>query len=210
MLAWRLRFPVAALLLGCAAALAVAQLRPPPPPQVAVVVAARPLSPGAPLTADDVRVAHVPPGLATEGSHARADAVVGRALVVAVPAGLSVVDALLHDDRLAGAGPEGTVVVPVRLADPGVAALLRPGDRVDLFAAATSSSGAPVAQRLAERAVVLPLPPPRGGGDAPGGLLGAPADDGAGSLTLVAVPPGQAPGLTGASAWAGISAVLVE
>jgi Flp pilus assembly protein CpaB len=211
-LVWRSRFLLAAVLLGCAAALAVAQLRPAPPPQVAVVVAARPLSAGVALAPADVRVVHVAAGTAAEGVHAEPHAVLGRTPLVAVPTGLSIVDALLADDRLAGSGPPGTVVVPVRLADPGVADLLRPGDRVDLFAAATSGTGGPASQRLAERAVVLPHPAPdERAQDAASGLLGgAPTDDGAGTLTLVAVSPEQAAALAGASAWAGITAVLVE
>ncbi len=209
---WRLRFPFAAALLGCAVALAVAEVRPPPPVRVAVVVAARALEAGVPLTADDVRVARLPPEAAADGTHASTDAVLGRAPVLGLPAGLPVADALLHDDDLVTAGPPGTVVVPVRLADPGVAALLRPGDHVDLFAAATTGAGAPVADRLASRALVLPQPASDpGSGDDGGGLLGGPAGGSeAGPLTLVAVPAADASALAGASAWAGISAVLVE
>ncbi|WNB85106.1 SAF domain-containing protein [Cellulomonas sp. ATA003] len=209
---WRVRFGVAALLLGCAAALVVAELRPAAPPQVAIVVAARALEPGVPLAAADLRVAHVPPGSAPDGAHPAADAVLGQSVVLPLPRGVPVVDALLHDDRLTTAGPPGTVVVPVRLADPGVAALLRPGDHVDLFAATTTGTGAPVAERLAVRALVLPHPAPAAGhDDTPGGLLGAPVTGSSdGPLTLVAVPAAEAAGLAGASAWAGISAVLVE
>jgi Flp pilus assembly protein CpaB len=204
---WRARLPVAAVLLGCAVALALADLRPAPPPRTPVVVTARALDAGAVLEAGDLAIARVPPDAVPDGAHADPDAVAGRVVVVAVPAGLPVVDALLRDDRLAAAAPPGTVVVPLRLADPGVADLLRPGDRVDLFAAATSATGEPVAQRLAERALVLPHPvsaPP----DTPG-LLGPAAEDG-GRLTLVAVAPADAAALAGAAGWAGISAVVVE
>jgi len=207
-LLWRARLPFAATMLGCAVALGLADLRPPPPPRTAVVVTAHALDAGTALTDADVDVVHLPPDAVADGAHREPGAVVGRALVVAVPAGLPVVDALLRDDRLASAGPPGTVVVPVRLADPGVADLLRPGDRVDLLAAATSSTGTPVAEVLARRALVLPHPAPSDGPD-PGGLLGsAPTDTG--TLTLVAVDPAQAPALAGAAAWAGISAVVVE
>lgn len=207
-LLWRARLPFAATMLGCAVALGLADLRPEPPPRVAVVVAARALDAGTPLAAADVTVVDVPPDAVADGAHRDPRDVVGRAVVVAVPPGLPVVDALLRDDRLSSAGPPGTVVVPVRLADPGVADLLRPGDRVDLFAAATSASGAPVAERLAARALVLPHPEqPAGEGSA--GLLGTPTTD-TGTLTLVAVAPEHAAALAGASAWAGIAAVVVE
>ncbi len=205
---WRARLPFAATMVGCAAALALADLRPSPPPRTPVVVAARALEAGTPLASGDLVIARLPPDAVADGAHADPDAVVGRAVVVAVPAGLPVVDALLRDDRLASSGPPGTVVVPVRLADPGVADLLRAGDRVDLFATATSATGAPVAERLAERALVLPHPAPPAGPPT-GGLLGPATADG-GRLTLVAVAPAQAAALAGASAWAGISAVVVE
>lgn len=205
---WRARLPVAAILVGCAAVLALADLRPAPPPRTPVVVAAGALGAGIPLTAGDLAIARLPPDAVADGAHGDLDDVVGRAVVVAVPAGLPVVDALLRDDGLGSSGPPGTVVAPVRLADPGVADLLRPGDRVDLFVTATSAAGAPVAERLAERALVLPHPAPLPGVSA-GGLLGPAAEDG-GTLTLVAVAPDAAAALAGASAWAGISAVLVE
>ncbi len=210
MLLWRLRFPFAAVLLGCAAAATVHEVRPPPPRYVDVVVAGGPLTPGAPLTPADLRVARLPPGSEPDGTHGAPDDVVGRSVVVPLPAGLPVVDALLRDDRLASAAPDGTVVAPVRLADPGVAALLRPGDRVDLFAAATSAAGAPVSERLAERALVLPHPSPDVGTEPAAGVLGPTSGDaGQGPLTLVAVTPAQAAALAGASVWGGIGAVVV-
>ncbi len=207
---WRARLPFAAIMVGCAVTFALAALRPAPPPSTPVVVAARALAAGEPAAAGDLAVTRLPPDAVPEGSHGDREAVVGRAVVVAVPAGLPLVDTLLRDDRLAAAGPPGTVVVPVRLADPGVADLLRPGDRVDLFAAATSGTGEAVAERLARRALVLPHPAPGAErAPAPVGVLGTGADGG-GSLTLVAVAPEQAAALAGASAWAGISAVVVE
>lgn len=211
-LLWRLRFPFAATLLGVAAVLTLGELRPDPPPTVPVLVAARPLEAGAMLTASDLQLARASPGSVPDGVHDEPHALLGRSLVVAVPAGLPVVDALLRDDRLASAGPPGTVVVPVRLADPGVAALLRAGDRIDLFAATTSASGTPVAERIAERALVLPHPPAsEPSGDASTGLLGGPGPSaGEAALTLVAVPPEQARALAAAVSWAGITAVVVE
>jgi pilus assembly protein CpaB len=209
-LLWRVRFPFAAVLVGCAAALAVQALAPTPPPRTAVVVTDRTLQPGSPLTPPDLRVARMPPDVVPDGAHNSPDALLGRAPLVPVPRGMPVVDALLRDDRLASAAPPGTVVAPVRLGDPGVAELLRPGDRVDLFATGTSAVGAPVAERLADRALVLPGPSPGGSPDDGAGLLGAAGGDAEGMLTLVAVTPAQAAGLAGASAWGGLSAVLVE
>lgn len=60
--------------------------------------------------------------------------------------------------------PDGTVGVPVQLAEPGTAAALRPGDRVDVLA----RTGEPSARSgpdatLAHRALVLAVPSPADG-----------------------------------------------
>ncbi|NMR20671.1 SAF domain-containing protein [Cellulomonas fimi] len=216
---WRWRFLVAAALLGLAAAVVVAELRPPPPVTRPVTVAARDLPPGVPLQEQDLRVARLPAGYALAGIPEASSDVVGRSLVTAVPAGLPIVEPLLAGERLAASGPPGTVVVPVRLADPAVAALLRPGDRVDLLAGSSGSDGRPTAQRLAERALVLPGPGAGRGGAAEaadagdgglaGGLLGGGTVSTDGALTLVAVGPDEAEALAGVLGWADLSAVLV-
>lgn len=215
LLLWRLRFGVSAAFLGVAAALLVAELRPEPAVTVPVAVAARELSPGGALAAADLRVVRMPPALVPIGSHSTADDVVGQHLVVGAPAGLPIVDGLLAGNRLAAAGPDGTVVAPIRLADPAVAALLRPGDRVDLLAATGTADGQPAVRQLAGRAIVLADPGPRAASPADadgtvGTLLGAGPDLGAGSLTLVAVTPAEAAALAGAVGWASLSAVVVQ
>ena len=209
---WRVRFPVAAALLGIATAQIVAELRPTPPPTVPVVVAALDLPPGAVIAAADVRVAAMPTTLVPGGSHVRADEVVGRALVVGAPVGLPIVGELLAGERFTAAGPPGTVVAPVRLADPAVAALLRPGDRIDLLATAGTASGEPTARHLADRALVLPDPRPVTEQDAGavGGLLGGGTEVTVGALTLVAVTPVEAAALAGSLGWASLSAVIVK
>ena len=196
---------MAAALLGCATALVVGQVRPTPPPTVPVAVAARTLAPGAALADADVRLADLPAGLAPSGSHRHTADVVGRVLVVGTPVGLPIVDGLLAGQ--VSAVPPGTVLAPVRLTDPAVAALLRPGDRVDLLAAASAADGVPTARRLAERALVLPGPAPAR--EPTSGLLGA-TDATSGVLTLVAVTPAEAAALAGAVGWASLSAVVVR
>ncbi|RYV50400.1 flagellar biosynthesis protein FlgA [Pengzhenrongella frigida] len=221
MLAWRVRFPVAAALLALAATLVIAELRPAPAVTVPVAVAGRELAPGVPLAAADLRVVRMPPALVPSGAHPSVDTVVGQRLVVGAPAGLPIVHGLLAGDRLATAGPAGTVVAPVRLADPAVAALLRPGDRIDLLAAAGTADGEPAVHQLATRAIVLADPGSDSasagasagqdaGAGAIGGLLGGGADPGTGALTLVAVTPAEAAALAGAVGWANLSAVVVE
>lgn len=200
------------MVLGLATSLVVTELRPAPAPTVPVAVAAHDLAPGAALTAADARLVRMPAALVPRGSHRRTDDVVGRSLVVGAPRGLPIVDGLLAGDRLAAAGPPGTVVAPVRMADPAVAALLRPGDRIDLLAAASTADGEPVARRLARRALVLadPGPATEEGAGPVGDLLGGRAAASAGALTLVAVTPAEAVALAGSVGWASLSAVVVE
>src|SRR3954452_20756676 len=85
---WRLRWPAAALLVGCSVAVTVGELRPSPPPTTPVVVAARELAAGTPLGTEDVRVVRVPDGFVPDGARHRLDDVVGSVTAVVVPAGL--------------------------------------------------------------------------------------------------------------------------
>lgn len=108
-------------------------------PPAAAVVAAHDLAPGVVLTSADLRLAPLaerPSGVAES-----VDAVVGQALTGAARAGEPITDV-----RLTTADPDATSVA-VRLADAGVAELLRPGGRVDVVGAD--------AEVLAEGATVL-------------------------------------------------------
>ncbi|WP_158372561.1 SAF domain-containing protein [Cellulosimicrobium cellulans] len=131
----------------------------------------------------------------------------GRRLAVAVPAGLPLVPELLVDE--AATGPPGTVVVPVRFADAGVADVLAPGMRVDVVAAALHDGDD--AARLARAAVVLARP--RGdvdhGSGSGGGLLGGGTATTESPPVLLAVAPEDAVALSGAAASRVLSAVIV-
>ncbi|WNV82194.1 SAF domain-containing protein [Umezawaea sp. Da 62-37] len=131
----RPRQAAACLLALLAAGLA---LWPTPVPATAVV-AAHDLPPGVALTAADLRVA--PLTDRPSGVLESADAVVGQALTGAARAGEPITDV-----RLTPPDPDATSVA-VRLADAGVAELLRTGDRVDVIG--------PDAELLAENAAVL-------------------------------------------------------
>jgi Flp pilus assembly protein CpaB len=205
---WRWRFALAAALFGLAVALTLHVLRPPPPPTIGVAVTARPVSAGTELTREDVVLRAIAADLAPAGAVRTVRGLLGRAAVVALPAGAPLHATLVSDAGVSAAAPRGTVVVPVRLSDDAVAALLRPGDRVDLLSGTTSGSapaGAP--QYLARGALVLPVPvgrEPEGGG----GLLG-PAAEADRPVTLVAVDPEDAPELSAVSGWGSVTAVLV-
>lgn len=205
---WRWRFALAAVLFGLAAALAVHVLRPPPPPTVDVAVTARPVSAGTELTRDDVVLRAIAADLAPPGAAHAVRSLLGRAAVVALPAGAPLHTTLVSDAGVSAAAPHGTVVVPVRLSDDAVAALLRPGDRVDLLSGTTSGSAqAESPQYLARGALVLPVPTGREPEGA-GGLLG-PASEADRPVTLVAVAPKDAPELSAVSGWGSVTAVLV-
>jgi Flp pilus assembly protein CpaB len=103
-------------------------------PGVPVLVAARDLAGGATVGAADVRPVPFAPERVPAGALAAARQAVGQRLSGPVRRGEPITDARLLGLGLAtGLSPE-SVAVPVRLADGGTAALLRPGDRVDLLA----------------------------------------------------------------------------
>ena len=230
LLTWRARRPLAALCAGLAALVAVGLLRSADPPTARVPVAARDLALGAVLAAGDVRLTDVPLALVPAGlvnpdpdpdamkgragpddagpGGSAVEALVGRRLAVAVPAGLPLVAGLLVDD--AAAGPPGTVVVPVRFADAGVADVLTPGMRVDVVAAALHDGDE--ATRLARAAVVLAGPGADAGTSSSGsggGLLGGGATASESAPVLLAVDPEESVALSGAAASRVLSAVIV-
>jgi hypothetical protein len=94
--------------------------------------------------------------------------VVGRAVSAPLAAGQVLTPLALVAPR---AGPSsGRVVVPVRLSDPAVVALLRPGDVVDLVGVDEQGGGAAVVAR-STRVVTVPQVTTDGGAGSTGGLL---------------------------------------
>jgi hypothetical protein len=105
-----------------------------------------------------------------------------------------------------------TVSAPVRIADPAVVELLRPGDRVDVIAAAGSpgGSGPGEAKVLARGALVERVPesaPARDAGHRPEPGLG-PADSRAGALIVLRVSRSTATELAGSSAASPLAVTL--
>jgi Flp pilus assembly protein CpaB len=116
---------------------AVAALRSDPHgDQTDIVVAARDLSPGVELTADDVRLEKRTAAMVPDGSQANLDAVVGSTLAGPARRGEVLTDVRLLGPRLAqsAAGPDARIV-PLHLADSALLDLTRPGDVVDVLAA---------------------------------------------------------------------------
>lgn len=199
--AWRLR---RALVVAGVVVLALAvarQAAPPAPSTDPVVVAARDLQAGTTLAAGDLREVRLPVGHSPDGTAATAEDLVGRRVVVDVPARLVVVEQHLDGHRFAVDPPGGTVLVPLRLADPGMAALLRPGDRVDVVAPGPDGP----ARVLARAALVVEVPAqaeemPLGLGTGPPGP----------TPVVVAVDPEAGRDLAVAAGTGEVSAVLVQ
>ncbi|HEY0186904.1 MAG TPA: SAF domain-containing protein [Cellulomonas sp.] len=252
---WRLRLPLAALCAGLAVTAVVARLTPAAPATVRVAVAARTLAAGTVLAAGDIAVRDVPvalvptalvpsallptaqqPATGPTASGAVSDApepqpiddLVGGRLAVDAPAGLPLVPGLLVD--AAAEPPPGTVVVPVRFADPALTALLAPGTRVDVVVSSAVDGVPP--EQVARSAVVLARTGSAATGAGPtaadgagsgigsgagsGSADGTTDGSGAGSAdgtddgpVLLAVTPDEAVALSGAAASGVLSAVLV-
>ncbi len=179
------------LLAAVCAALAVAgalqAAAAPPPTTEPVLVAARDLASGEPVAAGDLVEARYAAGTAPQGL---AEDPVGRVLAAPLRRGEPVTDVRLVGADLAAAHP-GRVAAPVRLPDASMAALLRPGDRVDLVAADPQGGGA--AEVVASRLPVLAVP--AAGADATESGAGAAA----GRLVLLAARPDDVPRIADAA-----------
>ncbi|MBL0888435.1 RcpC/CpaB family pilus assembly protein [Myceligenerans indicum] len=210
---WRHRVLLAAICCGLAAVNTVQVLRPAPPPSAPVLVTTRAVAAGARLTGADVALRDVAVGITPPASLRRPESAVGLTAVVPLPRGVALHAGILSDGGVLSSAPPGTVVVPVTLADDGVAALLRPGDRVDLLAPGvaplTGDSSDRSATYLAKRALVLPAPARRvSRSTASTGLLGGGSDPP--PVTLVAVAPSEAPDLSTIAGMGTVSAILVR
>lgn len=121
-----------------------------------IVVAARDLSPGVALTADDLRLesrlaSTVPDGSQDDPSH-----VVGSTVAGPVRQGEALTDVRLLGSRLAeaAAGPDARIV-PLHLADAALLDLVRAGDVVDILAAPNTDDTAQTHLVAADAVVVM-------------------------------------------------------
>lgn len=148
------------LLAGAVTAAAVyfglVALSPPPPPTVAVLAAARDLTGGAVPSDGDLRTVDLPVGAVPDGALEPGTDLTARVLSGPVRSGEPLTDA-----RFLGpvSVPPGSLAYPFRIDDADIAALLRVGDRLNLYAA--TSSTAESADLLARAVRVVALPSPR-------------------------------------------------
>lgn len=107
------------------------------------IIAARDLTPGIALSADDVHLESRPVETLPDGAQSQLSAVMGYTLTGPVRRGEVITDVRLLGSRLAdsAAGTDARIV-PLRLADNAVLEVLRAGDVVDILAAPDSDPGA--------------------------------------------------------------------
>lgn len=120
-------------------------------PTEPIVVAGHDLGPGTTLAPADLALRRMPSDLLPAGALTSVPAAAGHVLGGALRAGEPITNVRLVDTGLAGEAP-GSSAVPVRLADPGVADLLRPGVRVDVVTMDPDQTDNPL---LASGAIVL-------------------------------------------------------
>lgn len=162
------RRAVGALLAGLAV-LAVAQwLAAPEGATVSVVTVAADVPAGRALTPADVALTKLPTAAVPDGALLAPDEAVGEVAAVSLAKGT-----ILHPNLLATArsGAPGRAVVPIRLPDPELRQLLRPGDRVTLIVTAAETAEVLTGDA---RISALPEPSPSSGlsiGSSAAGLI---------------------------------------
>jgi pilus assembly protein CpaB len=130
----RHRRAMAALLLAASAVAGLTALAPARPASTDVVVAAHDLPAGQLLRPADLAVVELPVGARPDGTVASIAALSGRTVAAPLRRGEPVTDVRLVGPGLL-AGSHGLVAAPVRVADADAAALVRPGDVIDVYAA---------------------------------------------------------------------------
>ncbi len=175
---------LAALCLGAAASATVHAVAAPPVPTVDVLAAAHDLPAGHELVEGDLVLRGLPPDAVPEGVPRTA---VGETLASPVRAGEPITDVRLVGSGLAAAHPD-LATLPVRLPDAGQAALLDPGDRIDLLATDPQAGGSRV---VAAGALVLAVPR----ADPDDAAAGSPT----GALVVLGVAPTEVPAVSEAA-----------
>jgi Flp pilus assembly protein CpaB len=171
----RLRRVVAAALVASASWLALSAFLPQSVPRgVPIVIITKDFQPGHVLTAGDLAIADWPKDLRPVGAVTDPVGLVGKALGAGMSRGEAVTPARIRGTGLLTGALPGIVAAHVRLADPAMAAMTAPGDRVDLI----SSLGKVVAEDVAVLAVDA---------DSSGGGWSASAATGQPSGVIVAV-----------------------
>ncbi|MDA8369046.1 MAG: RcpC/CpaB family pilus assembly protein [Nocardiopsaceae bacterium] len=190
----RHRRVLAAASAGLALTGAILLIRPPSPPTVDVLVAARDLTALSPVSTGDVVVRTRPADTVPDGALRPDTDPVGRSLTSPVLRGEILTRARIADPPADAYGAD-MVAAPIRISDSQAVALLHPGSRVDILAAAGDQlsadfggAPAPPAETVVEDRPVIAVP----GRSAESGLSAE-----SGALIVVAVTGEEARALAG-------------
>jgi pilus assembly protein CpaB len=199
--AWGMRRLASAALVATAVAVGLFTMSGKTPAGTPTLLASRDLAAGATLRADDVEVVSRPEGQLPSGALTTSGEAVGRVLAAAARKGEVLTDVRLVGPALVDSLAPGAVAIPVRVADAAAAALVGPGDHVDVLVAV---EGTAAAQTVVTAATVLARPDATGAG----GMLDASGDDGRGGLVVLGVLREDAGALAGAAALGPLSLTL--
>jgi Flp pilus assembly protein CpaB len=171
---------------------------PAPPRTVTVWAAAHDLDGGRPLAVRDLARLALPVATVPAGALRSSVEVAGRMLAAPMRRGEPLTDVRLLGPSLLAALPQpGLVAIPIRVADgSAAAAVVKPGDLVDVLETADPAGGGPLRpETVATRVQVLAVPGPGDGADG-------------GGLVVLAATPAQASALAQASASARLTLVI--
>ncbi len=197
----RRRRLLAAGLMAGAMAFAISVLSPAPPPTVSVLAAARDLSGGSTLRAEDVRLVAVLPGSVPAGAMRDLPRVIGRVLAGPARAGEPITDVRLVGPSLLDGYGGKLVATPVRIADAEAARLVRTGDAIDVLAAAPVADAGTAEARLVAAGVRVVVPGDDDGALSDGGF-------GEGAMIVVATTPETAARLASAAVTSRLSLTI--
>lgn len=161
-------------------------------PGVSVVVAARQVRPGAVLTGPDLLIRQVSEDLCPDAAVVSMDEAVGQRTIAGLTAGTIVTRADLLADPWSGGG--GEELVPFRLDDPAVGALVRAGQTINVVSAPFDGEPVEVAHQVR---VVQTLDP-----------SDTPASSQSGWVVLVAASHDQAVAIASAAGQTRLSVVI--
>lgn len=217
----RRRRGVAAALIGLAVLMFAQALQPPGAATVPVVAAAAAMPVGHLIAAGDLKIVDWPEQHQPADGFADPQEAVGRITATAIDPGEALGPNRVMSPGvlggLAGSAESDVVAVGVRLADPGEARLLRPGDMIDLLAArgvgptdgeheaSARTSAETVAKAV--RVLAIPRPDDEGGDGVLGGRSSGSLDGGA--LIVLAVDESTSRRIAAASANSRLSVALL-
>ena len=175
----------------------ISALRPEAPPTTPVVVAVATIPAGRTLGAADVTLRDVPLEMVPDGALTSVDDAIGAAVAVT-----QTPRSVLTRADLTGTGllPDGSdeVLVPFRVDDAGVVALLRIGDRIDVVGTRPDGGTATLATDV--RVAALPARAESGG------LVATSASS---ALVVVAIDPADAPNLASGASQMRLAVVML-